>query len=64
MLSLILGSLRSYRRRQLQRKRQIKIELCVWLDVLQLFKVGHVVQNRRSTLSFAWHEWFSCKGKE
>ena len=63
MLSLILGSLRSYRRRQLQRKRQIKIELCVWLD-LQLLKVGHVVQKRRTTLLFAWHEWFLCKGKE
>ena len=45
--------------------------------VLPLFHVGHVVQNRRSVLSLAWHEWFSsraitgllwllfsCKGRE
>ena len=34
-------------RRLLQRKRYTKIE--------------HVVQNRRSALSLAWREWFSCK---
>ena len=51
-------------RRQLQRERRIKIELCVKLRLLRLFHVGHVVQNRRSALSLAWHEWFSCKGKE
>ena len=50
--------------RQLQRKRHIKIELCVKLSLLQLFHVDHVVQNRRSALSLAWYEWFSCKGKE
>ena len=38
--------------------------LCVKLSVLRLFRVGHVVQNRRSVLSLAWHEWFSCKGRE
>ena len=43
-------------RRLLQRKRQIEIELCVNLSVFRLFHVGHVVQNRRSALSFAWHE--------
>ena len=48
----------------MQRKRHIKIEFCVSLTVLRLFHVGHVVQSRRSTLSHAWHEWFSCKGKE
>ena len=38
---------------------------CVKLSVLRLFHVGHVEQNRRSALSaLAWHEWFSCKGKE
>ena len=47
-------------RRQLQRKRHIKIELCVKFSLLRLFHVGHVVQNRRSALSLAWHEWFSC----
>ena len=51
-------------RRQLQRKRHIKIELCVKLSLLRLFHVGQVVQNRRSALSLAWHEWFICKGKE
>ena len=51
-------------RRQLQRKRNIKIELCVKLSVLRLFHVKHVAQNRRSVLSLAWHEWFSCKDKE
>ena len=50
--------------RQLQRKRHIKIELCVKLSLLQLFHVGSLVQKRRSALSLAWHEWFSCKGKE
>ena len=48
---------------QLQRKRHIKIDLCVRLSVLRLFHVGQFVQNRRSALSLAWHEWFSCKGK-
>ena len=51
-------------RRQLQRKRHIKIELCVKLSLLRLFHVGRLVQNRRSALLLAWHEWFSCKGKE
>ena len=51
-------------RRQLQGKRLIKIELCVKLSLLRLFQVDHVVQNRRSALSLAWYEWFSCKGKE
>ena len=51
-------------RRQLQRKRHIKIELCVKLIVLRLFHVGRVVQNRRGALSLAWHEWFSSKGRE
>ena len=51
-------------RRQLQRKRRIKIELCVKLSLLRLFHVDHVVQNRRTALSLAWYEWFSCKGKE
>ena len=51
-------------RRQLKRKRHIKIELCVKLSLLRLFHVDHVVQNRRTTLSLPWYEWFSCKGKE
>ena len=51
-------------RRQLQRKRHIKIKLCLKLSLLRLFHVDHVVQNRRTALSLAWYEWFSCKGKE
>ena len=51
-------------RRQLQGKQLIKTELCVKLTLLRLFHVDHVVQNRRSALSLARHEWFSCKGKE
>ena len=51
-------------RRQLQGKRHIKIELGVKLSLLQLFHVNHVVQDRRSAFSLAWHEWFSCQGKE
>ena len=45
----ILGSKKL--RRQLKRKRDIKIELCLKLSLLWLFHVGHVVQNRRSALS-------------
>ena len=37
------------------------MELCVGLSGLRLFYVNHVVQNRRSALSLAWHEWFSAK---
>ena len=51
-------------RGQLRGKRHIKIELCVKLSLLWLFHVDHVAQNRRSALPLAWHEWFSCKGKE
>ena len=51
-------------RRQLQRKRHIKIELCVGFSVLRLFQVVHDEQNRRSALPFAWHEWILCQGKE
>ena len=43
-------------RRQLQRKRWIKIQLSVKLSVLRLFHVVHVVQNRRTALSLAWDE--------
>ena len=51
-------------RRQLQCKRHIKIDLCVKSSLLRLFHVGRVVQNRRSALSLAKHEWFSSKGRE
>ena len=41
------------------KKRHFKIELLIKLSVSRLFHVLHVVQNRRSPLSLAWHEWFS-----
>ena len=34
------------------------------LSVSRLFHVVHVVQNRRTALSLAWDEWFSCEDKE
>ena len=52
-----LGSLRSYDG-NCNEKGPFKIEL------LRLFQVGHVLQNRQSALSLALHEWFSCKGKD
>ena len=51
-------------RRLLQRKRHFKVELWVRLTFLRLFQVGHFVTNKRGARSFAWHEWFSCKGKD
>ena len=51
-------------RRLQQRKRRNKLELCVKLSVLRLFHVDHVVQNRQSFLSLAWHERFSGQGRE
>ena len=51
-------------RRQLQRKRDIKIVLCVNWSPLRLFHVGYNVQIRQSAPALAWHEWFSHKGKE
>ena len=51
-------------RRLLQRKRRMKIELCVRLSALRLFHVGRVVEKKRSVLSLDWHEWLSRKGKE
>ena len=61
--SEIIGEFKKLRR-QLQRKRHIKIELCVKLSLLRLFHVNQFVQNKRTALSLAWYEWFSCKGKE
>ena len=59
-------ALREFRklRHQLQRKHNIKIELCVKLSVLRLFHVEYLAQNRRSVLWLAWHQWFSRKDKE
>ena len=50
-------------RRQLQRKRHIKIEVWVKLSLLRLFHVGYVVQNRSSALSLAWPSGFHVKAK-
>jgi len=47
-------------RRQLKRKRDIKIKLYVKLSLSWLCHVGHLVQNRPSALLLAWQEWFSC----
>ena len=58
------GINRELKKLRLQRERRIETELCVKLRLLPLFHVGHVVQNRRSALSLALHEWFSCQGKE
>ena len=57
----ILGSLRSY---DGNCKENVSLKLKFALSLLRLFHVDHVVQNKRSALSLAWHEWFSCKGKE
>ena len=35
-----------------------------YVSVSRLFHVGHLVQNTRGAISLAWHECFSCKGKE
>jgi len=40
-------------RRVLERKRYIKLKLCIGLNVLRLFCVGHIVQIRRSVLCLA-----------
>ena len=55
-----MWSIREFKklRREVQRKRHIKIELCVGFSVLRLFQVVHDEQNRRNTLPFAWHEWW------
>ena len=50
-------------RRQLQRKRHIKIELCVKLSLLRLFHVDHVVQNRRSYFRLLGTNGFHVKTK-
>ena len=53
----VLGSLRSY-------NGNVTWKLNFALSLLRLFHVGRVVQNKRIALSLAWHEWFSCKGRE
>ena len=55
------GSLRSY---DGNCNENVTLKLNFAFSVLRLFHVGHVAQNRRSALPLAWHEWFSCKGKE
>ena len=48
-------------RRQLQRKRDIKIELCVELSLLRLSHVGHVVQIGGVLLSLCFKASLSAK---
>ena len=57
----LLGSLRSY---DGNCNESVTLKLNFALSLLRLFHVGHVVHNKRSALSLAWREWFSCKGKE
>ena len=65
LLRMKKGSLRFKKlRRLLQRKRHIKIVLCVRLSVIRLFQVGNVVQTTRSVLSLASHEWFLRRGEK
>ena len=56
----IIGSLRSYDGNS---KENVILKLNFALSLLRLFHVYHVVQNRRSALSFAWHEGFHVKAK-
>ena len=44
-------------RRQRQRKRYVKIELCCRLSI------GHVAQVTESAVSLAWYEWFYARAK-
>ena len=51
--------------RQLQRELRIKRELCVTVTSLAIIPCwSRCAKIDVSTLSFALHEWFSCKGKE
>ena len=45
-------------------KENVTLKLNFASSLLRLLHVDHVVQNRRTALSRAWYEWFSCKGKE
>ena len=54
-----LRMFKKLRTRAAAKKRHFKIELHIRLSVSRLFHVHHVVQNRRSPFSLAWHEWFS-----
>ena len=47
----------------MQRKRHIKIELCVRLSVLRSFHVDNVVQNRRIALRLLGTNGFHVKAK-
>ena len=56
---LPIGNLRSY-----DGNSNENVTLNFALSLLRLFHVDQVVQNTRIALSLAWHERFSCKGKE
>ena len=59
--SLKIGNLKSY---DGNCNESVTLKLNFALSLLRLSHVDHVVQNRRTALSLAWYEWFSCKGKE
>ena len=58
-LSFLSGSLRSYDG-NCKENVTLKLNFALSISLLRLFHVDHVVQNRRSVLSLAWHECFSC----
>ena len=62
-LSLVIGSLRSYDG-NCNENVTLKLNFALRKVFLRLFHVGHIVQNKQSALSLAWHECFSCKDKE
>ena len=51
-------------RRQLQRKRHIKIELCVWLRALRLIHVRHVHKIGEVYFHLIGTAGFHARGKE
>ena len=54
ILSTPYGFVRECKKLRRQRKRHIKLELCVRLRVCDHSTIGHAVQNRRSALSIAY----------
>ena len=53
-----LASLRSY---EGNCEENVTLKLNFELSLLRLFCVDHVVKNRRSALSLAWHEWLRAR---
>ena len=53
------NNLQTFKKLRRLLQRNVKIELHIRLSVSRLFHVHHVLQNRRSSLSLASHEWLS-----